>query len=204
MRNPTDFLLAAPLLLISIIVHEVSHGMVADRLGDPTPRLRGRLTLDPRAHIDPMWTILVPGLLILSGSPFVFGMAKPVPINPSNFQDPFKGMALVGAAGPVSNLAMAFAAGLLLKTGSFPYPAMLLLFIMINIALAVFNLIPIPPLDGSRVLMALLPREKAYALAALEPYGFLMIILLFWAAGDLLDLTLIPIYHFLFKLFTGF
>ena len=151
--------------IFSITSHEAAHGYVADRLGDPTAREHGRLTLNPLPHIDPFFTILLPLVLILSGSPFIFGGAKPVPINTSRLRHPRRDAALVGAAGPAANIAIAAALTVvfaLANGGGMAMEADLMriaaIGIFVNALLAVFNLIPIPPLDGSAVIERLLPR----------------------------------------------
>ncbi len=186
-------LVAFVFVIPAIIAHEFAHGWVSYRLGDPTPLLTGRLKLDPRVHIDPFWTLLLPFLLILSGSPVVFGMAKPVAVDPRYYKDFRKGVALTGAAGPLANLTFALAASLVYRSFSyfgFPYFVLfpLELVVEINIVLALFNLVPVPPLDGSRVVTALLPEKLAYKYMKLEKYGFLILIVLitvfrraFWA-----------------------
>jgi Zn-dependent protease len=183
-------------ILIAITFHEVSHGYVANRLGDPTARFVGRLTLNPIAHIDPVGTLLMPvALFYLSGGKFIFGYAKPVPINPQNFADPRKGMAMSAAAGPVTNILLAILsqiilAHLILPISRFmpesinasvmtPVALMFNYSIGINIFLAVINLIPIPPLDGGRVLIGFLPHRQALSYSRIEPYGFIIVILLF-------------------------
>jgi Zn-dependent protease len=167
--------------IYSIIIHEMAHGFIADRLGDPTARLSGRLTLNPVPHIDPMMSILFPALLIFSGSPIVFGAAKPVPIDPYNLRNPRKDMGLIGLAGPVSNLILAGVFALLahlLAGQGLIVLSLLASLTRINLVLAIFNLIPIPPLDGGRVLTALLPPEQARGLASLERFGLLIVIFL--------------------------
>ena len=180
-------------ILIAIILHEVSHGFVAYKLGDDTAKVMGRLTLNPIAHIDIFGTILMPFILILMQSPFVFGYAKPVPINPFNFKNPKRDMAISAAAGPLTNMSIAVISLLLFKyflplayTGDpematrvlEPIREMLLFSITINVILASFNLIPVPPLDGGRVLMGLLSHKHAEALGRVEPYGMIVVILL--------------------------
>ena len=146
-------------LVLSIILHEVAHGFVAYRLGDPTARDAKRLTLNPLAHVDLMGSILLPLILILAKSPVLLGWAKPVPFNPGYFRDVKKGVMLVGLAGPASNLILAAVVALILRV--FPFDNIIGLFLIqvciINVILAVFNMIPIPPLDGSRVVIGFLP-----------------------------------------------
>lgn len=171
------------IFIYSIIIHEIAHGVVADWLGDPTARLSGRLTLNPIPHIDPIMSFLLPLMLYLSRSPILFGAAKPVPIDPYNFRHPRKDMGLVGLAGPASNLALAIIFSLLaritLTVGLEDISLRILAnAALINIILAVFNLIPIPPLDGGRVLTAILPPNYARALASLENFGMLLVIFL--------------------------
>lgn len=180
-------------ILIAITFHEVSHGYVAYRLGDPTAKLMGRLTLNPIAHIDLIGTIILPAILLITGAP-VFGYAKPVPINPANFRDPKRDMAISAAAGPITNGCLAVLSLLILKFLIFPAASLLpgrlrdavlspltMMFpqsFRINVVLAAFNLLPIPPLDGGRVLVGLLPHRQAMAYSRIEPYGFFIVILL--------------------------
>ena len=185
--------LAVP-LIFAIVLHEVAHGWVADKLGDHTARSMGRLTLNPISHIDLFGTIILPILCIMMKGP-IFGYAKPVPINPYNFKNPRKGMALSSLAGPGINVAMALAFSFLLRVimpaieGFAPKQAwewfavpVSLMFgygVLINVVLAVLNMIPIPPLDGSRVVYWLLPDKQAAAYYRLERYGLLIILALF-------------------------
>lgn len=190
------------LLIPSIVVHEVAHGWVSEKLGDPTPRLYKRLTLDPRAHIDPFWTIIFPLLLlVLSGFSFTFGMAKPVPINPRYYREPMKGMALVGLAGPASNLIFAFLLAFLIRLTPALY--FLRLAAEINIVLAVFNLIPIPPLDGSRIVAYFLPPHLARSYLSSEKYGFLILFLLLTLFRGLFWAIIAPVIGFFIKIFLG-
>ncbi|HET9679600.1 MAG TPA: site-2 protease family protein [Gammaproteobacteria bacterium] len=170
-------------VIFAITVHEVSHGWVANRLGDPTARMLGRLTLNPIKHIDPIGSLLVPAFLLFAGG-FVFGWAKPVPITAQNMKNPRRDMAIVALAGPVSNLIMAFLwaivarVGVLIGDATFALPMiyMGLAGIAINIALAVLNLLPLPPLDGGRVLSYLLPPKMSDKLDRIEPYGFFILL----------------------------
>ncbi|MBI2421069.1 MAG: site-2 protease family protein [Candidatus Levybacteria bacterium] len=188
-----DFLslgiLSLVILVFSAIFHEVAHGWIADRLGDPTARLHGRLTLNPISHIDPVMSIILPLLLIMSGSPVIFGAAKPVPVDPFNLRDGRRDMALVALAGPATNvlLALIFAAAIhiLLPIGIDSF----LIFVMeqivrLNLLLAIFNLIPIPPLDGSKVFSLLLPEKEAASYLSIGSVGmFILFFLLLFPIG---------------------
>lgn len=147
------------IVMFSAIIHEVMHGVAADRLGDPTARYAGRLTLNPIPHLDPFGSILLPLIFALSPGSFFFGWAKPVPYNPFNLtKAPYWGEAIVAAAGPASNLALALLFGLIIRTGLFPMGNEIWTYVvLINISLMLLNLIPIPPLDGSKILSAILP-----------------------------------------------
>lgn len=197
-------------ILPAVASHEVAHGYVAYRLGDPTAKSRGRLTLNPLAHVDPIGSILVPLFLILVRSPYLFGWAKPVPVNPRYFRNPLKGMLYVAIAGPMTNLILALvtaAAGrliflgipdsLLFRSDSFTALVVQVIlfllgaFVIINVVLAVFNLLPIPPLDGSRILTYFLPLAGRRAMLAMEQYGFIILvaILLLGGLSGLFNLT---------------
>lgn len=177
----------AAVVIPSITSHEAMHGFVADRLGDPTPRAQGRLTLNPLPHIDPFFTILLPAVLLFSGSGVIFGGAKPVQVNVRRLRNPRRDWALVGAAGPLSNLAIALGLSALLALcvhgglvdGASRLTQILSAGILLNALLAVFNLIPIPPLDGSRVLGGFLPRATYSKWAELDRYGNFVFIGLF-------------------------
>lgn len=174
-------------VLFAITVHEVAHGWVANRYGDPTARMMGRLTLNPVKHIDPIGTILVPGLMLLMGG-IVFGWAKPVPVNQENLREPRKHMMIVAVAGPGANLLMALLWVLVIWLGfavmSMSQPigigiaAMGQAGIIINVVLMVLNMLPVPPLDGSRVVSGLLPPKMAWQYNQIEPYGLIIVLVL--------------------------
>jgi Zn-dependent protease len=168
-------------LILAITIHEFCHALAADYLGDPTPRSNGRLTLNPLAHADPIGTFLLPLISALSGIPTI-GWAKPVPIDPFNFRHPKRDEIITSLAGPASNLSLAIITSLFLRflpiNSSF-ISYILYIFILINISLAIFNLIPIPPLDGSHIFLNLLPEnQKIKWEAAFSQYGFILLILL--------------------------
>ncbi len=172
-------------VLFAITVHEVAHGWMARRLGDPTAFMLGRLTLNPLKHIDPIGTVVVPLVLLAIGG-FIFGWAKPVPVTWNNLRNPRWDMVLVALAGPVSNLLMAIGWGLFAKLGylllaDVPFLAQPMIYmggagIFINIVLMVLNLLPLPPLDGGRVMTGVLPGPLAYQFSRLEPYGFFILL----------------------------
>ncbi|OGY24526.1 MAG: hypothetical protein A2Y57_01350 [Candidatus Woykebacteria bacterium RBG_13_40_7b] len=160
----------------TITVHEASHAWMANRLGDPTAKHLGRLTLNPVAHIDPLGTLILPLILIITQAGIIFGWAKPTPFNPFNLKNPRQGGALISLAGPASNFLIAFALGLIFRATQFN---LIIPILELNLILGVFNLIPIPPLDGFRIVGGILPKETAYQWLSLEKYGiFLMIFLL--------------------------
>lgn len=182
-------IISAPPLLVAIILHEIAHGYTAWKLGDPTAKAMGRITLNPIKHIDPVLSLLLPGILILSGSPVIFGGAKPVPVNPMHFKNPRQGMALVALAGPITNFILC-AFCYIIFIALLPYAessisiSLLKLWllggIIINLALGLFNLIPLPPLDGGRIAVGFLPLSIARYWARLEPYGLLLIFALLY------------------------
>ena len=182
---PEFFAISIIILLFSVIVHEVMHGVLALKFGDTTAQRMGRLTLNPIPHIDLFGTILLPALLIFTGSPILFGWAKPVPVNPLNFTNLRRGELYVSAAGILANFCLAIFAAILyhiLDNLPIMFPALvgsLLHFgVTINLVLGVFNLLPIPPLDGSKVLLSQLPYNLAKEYQKLEQYGFLILLIL--------------------------
>jgi len=189
------------ILVLSAAVHEYMHGFMADRLGDPTAKLAGRLTLNPIKHLDLVGSLIVPLLLIVSGVGFVFGWAKPVPYNPYNLRDRKYGPAKVAAAGPLGNFILAFILALawrfILIEGS-EFNFFMSSAIFINLLLMVFNLLPIPPLDGSKILAAFLPVELAHRYLSLERFGFFFIILFIFFAFRII----IPLVYLLFGILT--
>lgn len=217
------FLFELAVLIFSVIIHEISHGYVAERLGDPTARLAGRLTLNPLKHIDLVGSILLPLVLALSGQPII-GWAKPVPYNPYNLKNPVKGGALIAVAGPLSNLLVAAVFGLLIRwltpmamlQGSqiLPVVQMFSLIVTLNLLLAIFNLLPIPPIDGSKAITYLLPLtwrfhfEAFWArLATLFAENLIVsLLLLFFLLPYILGFIFIilrPIVSFLYLIFVG-
>lgn len=185
------------ILILSVSFHEFSHGWAAYKLGDPTAKFLGRLTLNPLAHIDVMGTILLPVMMFLFTG-FVFGYAKPVPVNFSALRNPKRDMMLIGFAGPLSNFLVALLFAGFLKIGLTTYSflrELLISGISINLILAIFNLIPIPPLDGSRVLMGMLPYSLAVSYSKIEPYGFFIVMGMLYLG--ILDRVVFPIISFL-------
>lgn len=173
-------------VVLAITLHEAAHGYVAKKFGDLTAYAQGRVTLNPLRHIDSMGTVIVPLLLLAVSSPYLFGWAKPVPVNFGNLRHPKRDMLWVAAAGPGANLLMAFLWALVFKLGlaipesSFSEPMLLMgqAGILINVILLVLNLLPLPPLDGGRIAVSLLPQRIAYRFAQIEPYGFIILLIL--------------------------
>ena len=189
-------------LIFSAIIHEYSHGFLADQLGDSTAKDAGRLTLNPIPHLDLFGSIILPLLMVISGSGMVFAWAKPVPFNPYNLRDQKFGPAKIAIAGPLSNLFLAIVFGLILRfvpLGNEAFQTFLAIIVYINLILAIFNLVPIPPLDGSKILAAFLPIAWQEKLFALERYGLILVILFLYFGYSLIT----PIIGGLFYLIVG-
>jgi len=206
MQVETIFFLV--ILIFSVIIHEIAHGFVAEMLGDPTARLAGRLTLNPVPHIDPLGSIILPAIMLIgSGGSFAFGWAKPVPYNPHNLRNFKWGTVAVGAAGALANLLVALIFGLMMRfhaelgiVPQTPFFEILGAIVFMNIVLAVFNMIPFPPLDGAKVLFSLLPYRFQYIHNYLEQNWLLFIVFVFFFAQYIIG----PISRFLFGAITGF
>jgi Zn-dependent protease len=203
------FLVTLPLLLVSLVIHELAHGWVAWKLGDPTAKLHGRLTLNPLKHLDVWGTVALIVTFVGSGGSFFFGWAKPVPVDPRHFKDPQRGMMLVGAAGPAANFALALiAAGLVWLTYTwslFAAQALALAYVL-NVVLGVINLIPIPPLDGSRVVGGFLPRDLYLRWVDLDRYGnfvFMGLLVVMLAAPQVFQSTIGRVLDWSFALLPG-
>jgi Zn-dependent protease len=199
-------------VLFAVVLHEVAHGWVANRLGDPTAARLGRLTLNPISHVDPIGTILIPLFLVVVGAPFIFGYAKPVPVNFHNLGNPKRDMIWVAAAGPITNIVLAVASVYLFKAIdglehllpsmlAAPLSMMAEGSVKMNIMLAAFNLLPVPPLDGGRVLVGLAPQPLSSWVARAEPFGFLIVLTLLMT--HTLDFILGPFIYFVLRLVQG-
>jgi len=189
---------------MSVVIHEISHGFIALRFGDKTALYAGRLTLNPLKHLDMFGSILLPALLIFTNSPFMFGWAKPVPYNPNNLINKKWGTIAVASAGVLANLFIALFFGLILRftinSGvSVDFVSIISSIVLINLGLAIFNLVPIPPLDGSKILFSLLPNSLYSVIAFLEQYSLVLILVFIVFFVD----YLYPVLTFLFTLFTG-
>lgn len=190
-------ILAYIVLLGSIVLHEFSHALAAEKLGDPTPRTSGRLTLNPLPHIDILGTVILPLLMLTLQSGFIIGWAKPVTVNHYNLRNPKKDMMWIGLAGPGMNFALALLFTLLLKTGMITprslAEALILLAVLLNLVLGLFNLLPVPPLDGSHIIMGLLPHEYEEKYLRLQP--FMPIIFIFLVFTGMLSFIISPFVH---------
>lgn len=214
MDNITQFIFEIAILIFSVVVHEVSHGYAALALGDKTAQYAGRLTLNPIKHIDPFGSVILPTLSYVLGG-FIFGWAKPVPYNPYNLRNQKWGPAMVGAAGPFINLLIAIVFGLALRFApqflSGTSPAFFINFItiagtisLLNLILAVFNLIPVPPLDGSKVLFAILPWRFRALQAFLEQYGLFVLILFIVFLSRFISPIVLSLFHLITGTTAGF
>lgn len=199
--DPIQIVFSIAVLIFSVVAHEVSHGYMAQYLGDSTARLAGRLTMNPIHHIDPMGSIFVPIVTALLPGGFVFGWAKPVPYNPYNLRDQKWGDTKVALAGPLTNLAIALVFGLIIRFGGGLFTGSMFtimnLIVYINIILAVFNLVPIPPLDGSKVLLNALPIRYRYIGDYLERYSLLLILFFVFFLWEIIW-PIVPFFHRLF------
>jgi len=187
------------ILIISIVIHEIAHGAVANHLGDPTAKYAGRLSLNPIPHLDPIGSVLIPFILIITGSPFLIGWAKPVPINPHNLRNPKKDMAKIAIAGPAVNFIVAIFFSILIQTTSLSGETLTIfsIIIFLNILLGVFNLMPIPPLDGSKILFSFLPFSLEYIQDWMERYS----LFLFFGFLFLLFQGIIPLFEIIIIIF---
>jgi Zn-dependent protease len=209
--NATDAIFYIAILIMSVVIHEVMHGFVAEYFGDKTARHAGRLTLNPLPHLDLFGSILLPAVLVLSHSPFLFGWAKPVPYYPDNLSNRKWGTVAVAAAGVLANLFIAIIFGIIIRVApSFgmapynplapsPFYSITFMIVLVNLALAIFNLVPIPPLDGSKILFSVLPYSFYSFFRVLERYGILILLVFIIFFSD----SLFPILAFLFHLVTG-
>ncbi len=200
--NPIFYIVV---LLMSVVIHEVAHGYAALYFGDQTAKYQGRLTLNPLKHLDPFGSVILPLILVLTNAPFLIGWAKPVPYNPENLRDKFKGTLWVASAGILANLAIALFFGLLIRLAISlsilgpTFVSLASIVVLLNIVLAIFNLIPIPPLDGSKILFTLLGSKGGKIQALAEKYSlFILLIFIFWL-WDFVS----PVIFWMFRLITG-
>ncbi|OHA92270.1 MAG: hypothetical protein A3J09_02200 [Candidatus Zambryskibacteria bacterium RIFCSPLOWO2_02_FULL_51_21] len=199
-----EFVFQIAILIMSVVIHEVSHGYAASYLGDETARWQGRLTLNPLKHLDPVGSFVVPVIAYLTGG-FIFGWAKPVPYNPYNLRPGRWSEAIVAAAGPISNLSIALIFGFILRSGvtlgwaSQSFVTITAIVVFINIVLAIFNLVPIAPLDGSKLLYALFPENTLKFRQFFERYGLMLVLFFIFFLWS----YLFPVIAFVFRLITG-
>ena len=204
----TDAIFYIAILVMSVVIHEISHGFMAEYFGDKTARFAGRLTLNPLKHLDPFGSVILPAFLVLSGSSILFGWAKPVPYNPNNLSNVKWGTVAVAAAGVLANLFIAVIFGIIMRlipffnlnanlSGDLYFITTII--VITNLALAIFNLVPIPPLDGSKILFSLLPASFSKAVLFIEQYALILLLIFIVSFSDLL----FPIIAFLFYLITG-
>lgn len=197
-----DFLFVIIILVMSVVIHEVSHGYAALALGDPTAKYQGRLTLNPFSHLDPIGSFLVPLIGYFAGG-FIIGWAKPVPFNPYNLKNQRWGEAMVAAAGPLANFLLVVIFGLFIRFGNDLFGQNFLglasFVVVINITLAIFNLIPVPPLDGSKILFAVLPYRLQYLKEYLERFGFVLVLIFVFFLWQIIT----PLIGYIFSLITG-
>jgi len=197
-----DVIFQIAILIMSVVIHEVSHGYAASYLGDETARYQGRLTLNPLKHLDPFGSVILPLILAISHAGFIFGWAKPVPYNPYNLRPGRWSEAIVALAGPASNIILALIFGLLLRSGISGNPAFVQIIATIayiNVLLAVFNLVPLPPLDGSKLLFALFPDKLFQIRGFFERYGLVLVLLFIFFLWQFIS----PVITWLFRLITG-
>ncbi len=199
-----DTIFFIAILIMSVVIHEVSHGFIALRFGDKTALYAGRLTLNPLRHLDMFGSIILPAFLVLTHSSFLFGWAKPVPYNPNNLTNKKWGTVAVASAGILANLFIAILFGLILRFSmnnvvSSNFVSVISSIVLVNIGLAIFNLVPIPPLDGSKILFSILPRSFYSLISFMEQYSFVLIVIFIVFFAD----SLFPILAYLFQLITG-
>jgi Zn-dependent protease len=203
--DATNSIFYIAILIMSVVIHEISHGFMAEYFGDKTARFAGRLTLNPIKHLDLFGSILLPALLVISHSPFLIGWAKPVPYNPNNLRDRKWGTIAVASAGVIANFSLAIFFGLILRFSqslNVPsgFPFIISSIVLVNLALGIFNLVPIPPLDGSKILFNLLPASSFGVLSYLERYSIVLVLIFIIFFSN----YLFPILTFLYHLITGF
>ena len=209
--DPLTVLFFVITLVPAVVLHELAHGLVADRFGDSTPRLAGRLTLNPVKHADPFGTLILPGLLLLpylfgrGGNP-IFGYAKPMPVNTANLRNPDRKMMLIALAGPLTNIVLAALGALVLRVVGFEDSSLgsfLKIWVILNVVLAVFNIMPIPPLDGSKVLAMFLPPRAREVYRSWEPYGALFMLVVFFLFPGAIFAIVNPVVEGLLALLVG-